>query len=157
MQKSSLKENLSMQTIKTIGLEEARIIAEAVVSKAIADNEGPIAVAVCGRDGFLKYFVKMDGASHVTGRMAINKAYTAAFWGRKTEELRGYIQKIGNQLAWYGSDLRVETVIPGGHPIKLSDGTVLGGVGVSGKRRLEPKHKVKDSDLAKTGTEALLL
>ena len=114
-------------------------------------------MAVCGREGGLLYFAKMDGTLPVTERMAIYKAYTAAFWGSRTEDIMETMKRRGRQLEWYGGDPRRETVIPGGAPIKTSDGTVVGGIGVSGKLGEDPNDKVKDADLAKIGAEAVKL
>jgi uncharacterized protein GlcG (DUF336 family) len=146
-----------MQTFESIGLKEARAAGDAVINKAIADKERPVAVAVCGSKGDLIYFAKMDGTLPVAERMSINKAYTAAFWGRKTEDLMEGMKKRGRELAWYGGDPRRETVIPGGAPIAKPDGTVVGGIGVGGKLGPDPKDTVKDYDLAKVGVEAIKL
>ena len=144
-----------MQTMKTLGLEEAKAAGDAMINKAIADKERPIAVAICGKGGELIYYVRMDGTPAIVERMAINKAYTAAFWGRKTEDLMENMKKRERQLEWYGGDPQRETIIPGGAPIKTSDGTVVGGIGVSGKLGDDPKDTVKDYHLVETGLEAL--
>ena len=146
-----------MQTIKTLGLTEARTAGEAVIGKAVTDGERPVAVAVCGRTGDLIYFAKMDGTLPVAERMAINKAYTAAFWGTNTEELMERMRTRERQLEWYCGDTRRETVIPGGAPVKSRDGIVVGGIGVGGKLGDDPTDTVKDADLARIGVETIHL
>lgn len=146
-----------MLTIKTLGLKEARAAAEIIINRAIADGERPVAVAVCGRTGDLIYFAKMDGTLPVAERMAINKAYTAAFWGANTEELMDRMKTRGRQLEWYGGDPSRETVIPGGAPVKSAEGIVVGGIGVGGKLGDDPNDTVKDADLARIGVEAINL
>ncbi|MFC1914398.1 heme-binding protein [Chloroflexota bacterium] len=143
-----------MLEYKTIGIEEARKAAEAAL-KANPPGENPIAVAVVNRAGELLYYVRMDGMGAIGSRMAINKAYSAAITGMTTEARMESLQKRGRDPSWYGGDLRHETVIPGGAPIKMSDGTVVGGIGVGGKKGPDPKDTLKDYDLARIGAEAL--
>ena len=142
-----------MLEIKTIGLDEAKAAADAAI-KANPVGERPIAVAVVNRTGELIYFIRQDGAFIVESRNAINKAYTAAIWRSFTGDLLEMVKRRGRDLVWYGVDPQRETVLPGGAPIKTSDGVVVGAIGISGKRGEDSKDTIKDTELAMIGAKA---
>ncbi|GAI58568.1 unnamed protein product, partial [marine sediment metagenome] len=99
--------------------------------------------------GVLICFARMDGASPITARMAVNKAYTAIQWQRDTREVQN-MMKEGRDIAWFGDPDR-QAPVPGGILIRSSDGTIAGAVGTSGRTADE------DEELALIGTGAVRL
>ncbi len=135
---------------KTLGLEEARKIVEAILEATRKSEGRPMAAAVVDIAGDLIYFARMDGAAPVTATMAINKAYTVIRWGRDTIVSHKMI-KDGRDVAWFG-DSRLAP-IPGGVAIRSRDNTIIGAVGTSGRIALEP---MGDEELARIGAKTHL-
>ena len=136
---------------KTLSLQDARNAVEAMIKKAEASG-ARISAAAVGEAGELIYFVRMDRTSYRTGRIAINKAYSAAVMRRDTAATMKYLEDHKRDLTWFG-DPR-ETAVPGGVCIRADDGTVIGGVGVSG---CKAEDKPNDLDLALVGAKAAFL
>jgi glc operon protein GlcG len=136
---------------KSLGLEEARKIAETVLEATVNTMPPgrPMVVAVVDPHGDLIYFTRMDGTVALQVNMAINKAYTAARLRRDTVELQK-ILKEGEDIAWFG-DVR-HTPIPGGVLIKAKDGSILGAVGTSGRPAMGP---MGDEELARIGARSI--
>lgn len=138
-----------MNEIKTINMESARSIIDAAVQKA-QEIKVPSCVSVYGADGEEKAFVRMDGAIPVATEVARRKASTPValgFFGLSTRGLGEFIANdppVGDLVAYPGI-----TTIPGGFPIKDKEGTVIGGVGVSGG------HYSQDEEVAQAGLKAL--
>jgi len=136
---------------KSLGLEEARQIAEAAL-KAAAETkppDRPMSIAVVDSSGNLTYFARMDGASPNSVNMAINKAYTAIRWKRDCIDIMNGFVRTGGDMAWFG-DPRYAPV-PGGVLIKSGDGTIVGAIGTSGRVGETP---VNDEELARIGAKA---
>jgi uncharacterized protein GlcG (DUF336 family) len=117
-----------------LGLEEARAVVEAIL-KAAADRGLYFAAAVVDSGGELIHFARMDGASPLNARMAINKAYTATKWRQDTKAIKDRLFDMGlgddrRDIAWFG-DFRY-TPVWGGILLRASDATVLGALGESG-------------------------
>ena len=83
---------------RSMGLDSARRGAAAVFDAA-ADGDGPLAVAVVDENGDPVYAVRQDGTSPANVRIAMRKAYTAAFIGRDTRFYRNQIREDGRTLA----------------------------------------------------------
>src|SRR6187549_3737654 len=66
-----------MYQLEKVSSSEALLLTEEVIGEA-NKIEKHIAVAVCGPEGELISFLRMDGASPAASRIAQNKAYTAA-------------------------------------------------------------------------------
>lgn len=138
-----------MQQKTSLGVEEGRSIVETILEAARETKPGrPSSVAVVDNAGILIYFARMDGASPLTARMAINKAYTAIDTQRDTRDQYERI-KDGRDVAWYGEPRMAP--VPGGVLIRSSDGSIAGAVGTSGRTADE------DEELALVGAGALKL
>ena len=136
-----------MQHKISLGLEEGRCIVEAIMEAARTTKPGrPSSAAVVDNAGVLIYFARMDGASPLTARMAINKAYTAIDTQRDTRAQYELITD-GRDVAWFGEPRMAP--IPGGVLIKTSDGSIAGAVGTSGRKADE------DEELALVGAKAV--
>lgn len=112
----------------------ARAIVDAMLAAA-AERNVRFTAAVVDSGGELLCFDRMDGASPLTARMAINKAYTSAKWTQDTKGLkkRLFDHALGAEIrdiAWFG-DSRF-TPIWGGIILRGDDGTVVGALGGSG-------------------------
>ncbi len=117
-----------MYQLEKVSSSEALLLIEAVISEAnkIAKH---IAVAVCGPEGELISFLRMDGASPAASRIAQNKAYTAAV-DRKDTRLMGQFMFESNRPPAFWGDPGI-TGFGGGVTVRHKD-KVIGGLGVSG-------------------------
>lgn len=88
-----------------------------------------IAIAVCGPEGELISFLRMDQASPAASKIAQNKAYTAAR-DRKSTRLMGQFMHEQNRPPAFWGDIGI-TGFGGGVPITQGD-KVIGGIGISG-------------------------
>jgi glc operon protein GlcG len=133
-----------------LGLEEARAVVEVVLNAAM-QRDLRFAAAVVDSGGELVYFARMDGASPVNARMAVNKAYTATKWRQNTKSIKDRLFDMGlgddrRDLAWFG-DPRF-TAVWGGILLTGADGTVLGAIGESGGT------PAQDEELGQIGAQA---
>ena len=144
---------------EVLGLEEARAIAEAALAEASKEPNRPMAVAVVDDRGDLIYCAKMDGAAPLYMHMAINKAYTATRMMRDTAAFAELQREFGRELTTWG-DSKFTLQRGGQCIIKPGDGyiprgpvqgTVLGGIGASGR------SDVEDEQVAIAGLKALHL
>jgi uncharacterized protein GlcG (DUF336 family) len=140
-----------MYSKKLLSLEEARVVGEAALSKAMENPDRPMAIAVGDATGELVYFVKMDNARPLFPKMAMNKVHTAIHYGRDTADVAAYLKADGRVVADFG-DPRF-TTIPGGVCLRAPDGTVIGAIGTSG--RAPNIDKITDLDVALAGAKAL--
>lgn len=123
---------------RAISSAAARQMVSACLNLAAARG-WKVQVAVVDRSGALVAFGRSDGASSGGQDISLAKARTAARFGWSTERFA--------QLAW-SSDTGSPgplafaagtTGIPGGLPIHMSGGELIGGIGVSGS--LPPNDK----------------
>jgi len=132
-----------------IKLREAQETLNAMYRYAAETKPGrPFSLAVVDAAGILVAFIRMDGASSLTARMAVNKAYTAIDWLRDTKEVREvfFTGEGKRDVAWFGDPRHAP--IPGGVLLKAEDGTVVGAVGTSGRKPEE------DEEAARVGEQA---
>ena len=122
--------------------------AVAAAFDAVGADDGPIAVAVVDENGDPVYMARMDGTSAADVRLAMRKAYTAAFIGRDTRAYLEQITEDGRTLADWSDPMM--TTLHGGLTLKAS-GRVAGGIGVSGA------GGERDEALAYVGMEAMEL
>jgi glc operon protein GlcG len=111
-----------------VDFKEAVRLMEIVIMEAEKINR-QVAVAVCGPEGELISFVRMDEASGAASVIAHNKAYTAARDRKATREMGEFMLEKNRPPAFWGD--KGITGFGGGLPIvqKLK---VIGGIGVSG-------------------------
>ena len=131
---------------KSLGLAEAQQAVQAMLEEASKGGR-PMSVAVVDAWGNPISLARMDGASPLTVRMALNKAYTAASFGGDTRNLNTWFKQAGKDIAWY-DDHRL-TVVHGGVCVRLKDGTLVGAIGASGR------HEDEDEALSLVGKKAL--
>ena len=132
---------------KDITLDQAHAITVAAMEKAKAINT-KMDIAIVDAGGNLKSFIRMDGAWLGSIDIAQKKARTARYFDMNTGDI-GKLSQPGGPL--YNIEVSNGGLItfPGGIPLKASDGTVIGAIGVSGST-VENDHTV-----AQAGVDAL--
>lgn len=136
---------------KLLSLEDARIVGEAALAKAMENPDRPMAIAIVDATGEPVYFVKMDNSTPLYAKMAMNKAYTAIHFGMDTAEIAQFFQKDGLTVKDFVDPNF--TPIGGGVCLRAPDGTLIGAIGTSG--RIPKIDKVGDLDVALAGAKAL--
>jgi uncharacterized protein GlcG (DUF336 family) len=127
---------------KDISLEQALLVVGSAIEKAKAiKTKMDIAVVDAGCN--LKAFARMDGAWQGSIDIAMKKARTARFFDMATGEI-GKLSQPGGPLFNIEHSNGGLITFPGGVPIKASDGTIIGAVGVSGSS-VENDHAVADA------------
>jgi glc operon protein GlcG len=120
---------------KVSSQEAIRMLGHAIVEAGQINKH--IAIAVCGPEGELIAFLRMDQASPAASRIAQNKAYTAARDRKSTKYMGEFMAKHNRPPAFWG-DARI-TGFGGGVPIVM-EGKVIGGIGISGLTEEEDEH-----------------
>jgi uncharacterized protein GlcG (DUF336 family) len=135
------------QATKDITAEQAIAVSHAAMEKAKQINT-KMDIAVVDAGGNLKTFIRMDGAWIGSIDIAQKKARTARFFDMNTGEI-GKLSQPGGPL--YQIEVSNDGLItfPGGIPLKASDGTIIGAIGVSGST-VDNDHTV-----AQAGADAL--
>jgi uncharacterized protein GlcG (DUF336 family) len=128
-----------------ISLAQAQAAIDAAIARAIElDTRMDIAIVDAG--GNLKAFARMDGVWLGSIDISIKKARTARFFDLPTGEI-GQLSQPGGPL--YQIEVSNDGLItfPGGLPLTTADGTVIGGIGVSGST-VENDHAVAEAGAA---------
>ena len=121
---TSLKEKLTHK--KALNLVVAKEIAAASEAEA-RKNNWSVSIAIVDEAGRLLYFQRMDDTTNASVDVAIAKAQHAANYRRDTKFHEELLDKGNN----------VVLALPNGMPLEgglrlMSDGKVIGGIGVSG-------------------------
>jgi uncharacterized protein GlcG (DUF336 family) len=137
--------------LKTLSLEQAQRVIEAVLAKAKEIQHRGVAVCVVDKSSEIIACARMDKLHPRYGKAAHRKAYTAAVYERDTN---GVI-KFWNEQAEHGhrgpSDWNdsMLTTLPGGLCVLHGD-EVLGGLAVAGGNK-----QFNDWQFAEVGIQAL--
>lgn len=129
-----------MYAFQKVSSEESLRLIQYVV-KAVEAYKRPVAVAVCGPEGELIGFLRMDGTSPAAARIAQNKAYTSAIDREETLKMGERMRGRDNPAFW--GDERV-TGFGGGVPI-IQNNVVIGGLGISGLPEADDAQLAKDA------------
>lgn len=119
-----------------VSSKEAFQLIEHATAEATKINKA-IAVAVCGPEGEIISFLRMDEASPAASKIAQNKAYTSACDRKSTKEMGEMMIAKSRPPAYWG-DSKI-TGFGGGLPI-LQNQKVIGGIGVSGLSEAEDER-----------------
>jgi uncharacterized protein GlcG (DUF336 family) len=111
-----------------ITLEQARKCYAASEAEA-ARNKWPVTIVVLDSGGHLKLLQTMDNTQLASPEIAREKAWTAFGYRRSTKVLQDALAKGGD--GWRFLQLHRAVSVEGGLPI-ISDGKIIGAVGVSG-------------------------
>lgn len=119
---------VSLPSISDLTLAEATAVVGRAVEEALRLGIA-VSVAVCGPQGRLVAFSKMDGAGCMTARGAIGKAVASAISGKPSE----FMPPPGDEL--YSSVVEGEGTAAfhecGGIPLRRA-GSLIGAIGVVG-------------------------
>jgi uncharacterized protein GlcG (DUF336 family) len=125
---------MNIETVEAQSLPAASITRSAAAAiieaaRTAAEKIGfEVAVAVTDAGGHLKAFERTDGAPFLAAEIAVDKAWTAAAFRIATHVWNSH---VGNpQIAPLANWPRL-VAVGGGYPI-VANGTVVGGLGVSG-------------------------
>jgi glc operon protein GlcG len=122
-----------MYQFEKVSSSEAQNLIRVVIEEAVKINK-QVAVAICGPEGELIGFLRMDGASPAASRIAQIKAYTAAV-DRKDTRLMGKFMLENDRPQAFWGDEKI-TGFGGGVTIRHED-KVMGGIGVSGFQKMK--------------------
>ncbi len=119
----------AIRTVSVITYASAQRAIEAALTHA-NESGWKVAAAVCDPSGALIAFARLDGTPAPVGDFAIDKAYTAATLRSST---RAFGERMASRpLLSLGLTNRARVLAwEGGLPIEI-DGSVVGGIGVSG-------------------------
>jgi len=132
---------------KDISLDQAHAVVGAAIKKA-HELDVKMDIAVVDAGGNLKGFARMDGAWLGSIHIAIKKAKTARYFDMPTGDI-GKLSQPGQPLYLIEVSNQGLITFPGGVPLKLGDGTIIGAIGVSGST------VDKDHACAQAGAEVL--
>ncbi|RYZ60978.1 MAG: heme-binding protein [Chitinophagaceae bacterium] len=130
-----------------VTLEQAQSAMKAAVDKS-TELGLKMNIAVVDAGANLVGFARMDGAWLGSVDIAMRKAKTARFFDMNTGEI-GKLSQPGGALYNIEHSNTGLITFPGGVPIKNSEGTIIGAIGVSGST-VENDHTV-----AMAGVDAL--
>nr|WP_314260740.1 heme-binding protein [uncultured Devosia sp.] len=118
-----------MLTTTRLDIEDARTIIAAARDKA-NDIGVPMCIAIADDSGNLIAFERMDGGKVTSITIATDKAYTAAAARKATHEY-GAASQPGAPAYGINSAIGGRLMVVGGGLPVLSNGTVVGAIGVS--------------------------
>ena len=121
-----------------LGLTEARQIVEMTLEDASRLGLR-ISVAVADEAGGLLAFARMDGATRLSARTAVDKTQTVILTGKATLDLGlEWREELGTEPELFHGMIARANVVPfgGGVPVRISGG-LAGAVAVSGATSLQ--------------------
>ena len=135
-------------------LENVKPLLDRAIAKAKQDFNRPICVAICGPQGFLIGFLRMEGAPVRSIQISQGKAYSAARMGVSTEAFLARIRKEEIEISYFCDPLL--TALPGGSVLRDETGAMIGAIGVSGLTAAEDQQ-ITDAiaEVVKSGNAAL--
>lgn len=132
-----------------ITLQQADKVVESALKKA-QELDLKMNIAVVDGGANLKAFRRMDGAWLGSIDIAIRKARTARLFDMNTGEI-GKLSQPGESLYNIEHSNGGLITFPGGIPLKIGNGDVIGGIGVSGST-VENDHAVAEAGASALGT-----
>jgi glc operon protein GlcG len=129
---------------KTLGLAESRRSIDAMLIKARDMGGRPIALVICDDRGHVIAQIAEAGVNAALARQnAFKKAYTSAVTRADTLAFADRVKDLPGGLAFFGN---ANFFAGGGGAVVIApDGTILGGIGVSGRTNEE------DEEIAQVG------
>jgi len=127
----------------SISVEDAKKAAALSLAEA-KKNNWTVAVAVVDPSGNLVYYEKMDNTQLGSANVSVDKARSATLFKRPTKAFQDALAAGGD--GWRLLRLQGATPIEGGFPL-VSDGKIVGGIGVSGAT------SAQDAQCAKAGSD----
>jgi uncharacterized protein GlcG (DUF336 family) len=118
---------------KTLSLDEALAVVNAVIDRAKAENHRGVAVVVTDKYGEILASARMSNLAPRVLKAAHRKCYTAAVMERDTSEMAAFLtrQESRGHRALHDWNDPMLTTLPGGYTV-VHDGHVVGAVAVAG-------------------------
>jgi uncharacterized protein GlcG (DUF336 family) len=113
-----------------VSIEIAEQVATAAREQALQIG-APMNIAVVDGGGYLKLFIRMDGAVLGSIDVALRKAKTAILFGMNTEQVFEFCKPGAPAFGLEHTNGGL-AVFAGGIPLRNADGEVIGAIGVSG-------------------------
>jgi uncharacterized protein GlcG (DUF336 family) len=136
-----------------ITLEQADSIVHGAIEQARAAGAPPISIVVLDRAGHVVSARRQDGASMFRFDVALGKAWTSAAFGVSSRKLAKKAAGNPNFFVSLASTAQGRLLPnPGGLPIRLPSGEVIGAVGISGDSG-ENDEKFAAAGIAGAGLE----
>lgn len=135
-----------MLSIKRLDITDAAVVIAGARAKAIEINV-PMCIAVTDEAGNLIAFERMDGGKITSINLAIDKSYTATGIQKSTQALHE-VNQPGMPAHGIAATLAGRMVAVGGGVPVMSEGVVVGGIGVSSG------SPAQDHDVAQAGADA---
>lgn len=132
-----------MQNIVSIGLKEARTVADAARAKANAEGWN-VVIAIVDAAGHLVLLERADNTQLGSIQVAQDKARTALMFRRPSKTLEDQVNGERPNMAGLSGALAIE----GGLPL-TADGAIVGAIGISGVQSFQ------DGIVAQAGVDAL--
>ncbi len=122
-----------MQTLNSIGLDEAQTIAAKALAKGAELKLQPLVVAILDARGILKTYVAEDGTSVLRYEIALAKAYGALGMGVGSGALAARAE-VNPHFINAVIGLSPKGLVPGRGGVLIRDGggAIVGAVGISG-------------------------
>ena len=130
-----------------LSLDDARKAMEAMLQEALKTPNRAVAIAICDDQGELVAFARMDKCAPLPLTVARKKAYTAARTRADTRAFAERLKNMGRSAVEFGDPNLL--AVQGGVAIAATDGSPLGGIGVSGLAAEE------DEAIARIGLTAI--
>lgn len=115
-----------MADAKVLGLEQAKVIADAAEERA-SQEKWTVAIAVVDAGGHLILLRRIDGTQTASVDIAISKARASVYYKRPTKAFQDRVEEGDVNVIGLPDIMPFE----GGHQIEC-DGRVIGGIGISG-------------------------
>ena len=133
----------------TLDLAQTQAAMAAMLAEGAKIPDQPVAIAIVDDAGDIVSYAVMDNTRKFSQRIAINKAYTSALFGRDSQALADMLKSQEWSIADF-ADPKL-SIAPGGVAmVQPSDGEILGGIGVSGRSTGEA-----DGDICRIGLKAM--
>jgi len=131
----------------TLTLAQTQAAMQAMLTKALALPNEPVALAIVDDAGHLVAYATMDNLRLLSRRHALRKAYTAAILGQDTGAHAQRVISQGRSVSEMGDP---KLTLGQGGLVIMKDSVILGGIGVGGY----PSGQ-RDEDLARVGLQAM--
>lgn len=115
----------------SIGIGNAMLGINAMLTKAQNDFDRPISIAIVDTHGDLVAFARMDNCLALPQKLAFKKAYTASLMKNNTADVEERFKNMGRNISDFG-DSNLIALKGGITIINPADNSVIGAIGVSG-------------------------
>lgn len=145
-----MPEQFTTTPAAAVSARSAQALIAAAEAKA-RELDKRMVIAVVDNGGNLTAFLRMDGAPLLSVAVATSKAWTSAAFGVATHDLSEFI-KGDATLAVGVPPIPGISIIGGGYPI-VHDGSVVGGIGISGASSYAEDMQVAEAALQAVGVK----